>query len=385
MKARKTVLNLKVNVRYALIIFVFCLGLSCQLTDRNQIDGLINDSISESESKNVSPTPTLDINSKVDQTNNDKTHINYQGLPQIADIVDKARLGVATISTKSLVRGYFYNFEDQGNGSGFVVRPDGYVATNYHVVKGATEIKVYLPNGETYDAELVGRDIVTDLAILKVQAKNLEHLPIGDSNKLRVGDWVIAIGNALALKGGPTVTLGIISALGRTIRSEEGDFYDLIQTDAAINEGNSGGPLLNLSGEVIGINQAILRQGRSLSFAVSSNVAAPVFDGLISTGCVKRPLMGFASVDLTPAVANDWGITVKEGIIVSYMPSAGPAYDAGIRLGDIIIKINQDKVVGVKDWLTKLWSLNAGDATVVLYIREGKTYETTVILGSRPC
>ena len=169
------------------------------------------------------------------------------------------------------------------------------------------------------------------------------------------------------------------------MRSEEGDFYDLIQTDAAINEGNSGGPLLNLSGEVIGINQAILRQGRSLSFAVSSNVAAPVFDGLISTGCVKRPLMGFASVDLTPAVANDWGITVKEGIIVSYMPSAGPAYDAGIRLGDIIIKINQDKVVGVKDWLTKLWSLNAGDATVVLYIREGKTYETTVILGSRPC
>ena len=369
------------KIRLAFILVGLCLGLSCGVSGEKHTETAVpesnsNNQISTSETNLVTDTNRLSVKN---------TYRGSTGLPLIADIVDTAKLGVASISTKSLVKGYFYNFEDQGNGSGFVVRPDGYIATNYHVVKGAIEIKVYLPNGETYDAELIGRDTVTDLAILKIKAEDLQYLPIGDSDSLRVGEWVIAIGNALALKGGPTVTIGIVSALGRTIRSEEGDFYDLIQTDAAINEGNSGGPLLNLSGEVIGINQAILRQGRSLSFAVSANVASPIFEDLMSNGCVKRPLMGFASVDLTPAVANELGISVKEGIIVSYMPSAGPAYDAGIRLGDIIIKVNQTPVVDVKDWLTKLWSLKSGDEAIVAYIREGKSYETSVVLGSRPC
>lgn len=381
MKTSNSIWGQITKIRLAFILVGLCLGLSCGVSGEKHTETAVpesnsNNQISSSETNLVTDTNRLSVQN---------TYRGSTGLPLIADIVDTAKLGVATISTKSLVKGYFYNFEDQGNGSGFVVRPDGYIATNYHVVKGATEIKVYLPNGETYDAELIGRDTVTDLAILKIKAEDLQYLPIGDSDSLRVGEWVIAIGNALALKGGPTVTIGIVSALGRTIRSEEGDFYDLIQTDAAINEGNSGGPLLNLSGEVIGINQAILRQGRSLSFAVSANVASPIFEDLMSNGCVKRPLMGFASVDLTPALANELGISVKEGIIVSYMPSAGPAYDAGIRLGDIIIKINQTPVVDVKDWLTKLWSLKSGDEAIVTYIREGKSYETSVVLGSRPC
>ncbi len=381
MKASNFILDQIIKIRPVFILVVICLSLSCSLSSEKRTETVVPESNSNSQISTSETNLVTDVNKLSLQD----TYRISTGLPQIADIVDRAKLGVATISTKSLVKGYFYNFEDQGNGSGFVVRPDGYIATNYHVVKGATEIKVYLPNGETYDAELIGRDTVTDLAILKIKAKDLQYLPIGDSDSLRVGEWVIAIGNALALKGGPTVTIGIVSALGRTIRSEEGDFYDLIQTDAAINEGNSGGPLLNLSGEVIGINQAILRQGRSLSFAVSANVASPIFEDLISSGCVKRPLMGFASVDLTPALANEWGISVKEGIIVSYMPSAGPAYDAGIRLGDIIIKINQNQVADVKDWLTKLWSLKSGDEAIVTYIREGESYETIVVLGSRPC
>ena len=381
MKASNFILDQITKIRSVFILVVLCLGLSCSLFGEKPTET----AVLESNSNSQIPTSETNLVTDTNRLSLQDTFRNSTGLPQIADIVDRAKLGVATISTKSLVKGYFYNFEDQGNGSGFVVRPDGYIATNYHVVKGATEIKVYLPNGETYDAELIGRDTVTDLAILKIKAEDLQYLPIGDSDSLRVGEWVIAIGNALALKGGPTVTIGIVSALGRTIRSEEGDFYDLIQTDAAINEGNSGGPLLNLSGEVIGINQAILRQGRSLSFAVSANVASPIFEDLILSGCVKRPLMGFASVDLTPALANEWEISVKEGIIVSYMPSAGPAYDAGIRLGDIIIKINQSPVADVKDWLTKLWSLKSGDEAIVTYIREGKSYEAIVILGSRPC
>ena len=326
MKTSNSIWGQITKIRLAFILVGLCLGLSCGVFGEKHTETAVpesksNNQISSSETNLVTDTNRLSVQN---------TYRGSTGLPLIADIVDTAKLGVATIITKSLVKGYFYNFEDQGNGSGFVVRPDGYIATNYHVVKGATEIKVYLPNGETYDAELIGRDTVTDLAILKIKAEDLQYLPIGDSDSLRVGEWVIAIGNALALKGGPTVTIGIVSALGRTIRSEEGDFYDLIQTDAAINEGNSGGPLLNLSGEVIGINQAILRQGRSLSFAVSANVASPIFEDLMSNGCVKRPLMGFASVDLTPALANELGISVKEGIIVSYMPSAGPAYDLSL-------------------------------------------------------
>ena len=381
MKTSNSIWGQITKIRLAFILVGLCLGLSCGVSGEKHTET----AVPESNSNNQISTNETNLVTDTNRLSVQNTYRGSTGLPLIADIVDTAKLGVASISTKSLVKGYFYNFEDQGNGSGFVVRPDGYIATNYHVVKGATEIKVYLPNGETYDAELIGRDTVTDLAILKIKAEDLKYLPIGDSDSLRVGEWVIAIGNALALKGGPTVTIGIVSALGRTIRSEEGDFYDLIQTDAAINEGNSGGPLLNLSGEVIGINQAILRQGRSLSFAVSANVASPIFENLMSNGCVKRPLMGFASVDLTPAVANELGISVKEGIIVSYMPSAGPAYDAGIRLGDIIIKVNQTPVVDVKDWLTKLWSLKSGDEAIVTYIREGKSYETSVVLGSRPC
>tara|TARA_Y100000758_G_scaffold293845_1_gene250330 strand:- start:756 stop:1901 length:1146 start_codon:yes stop_codon:yes gene_type:complete len=381
MKTSNSIWGQITKIRLAFILVGLCLGLSCGVSGEKHTET----AVPESNSNNQISTNETNLVTDTNRLSVQNTYRGSTGLPLIADIVDTAKLGVASISTKSLVKGYFYNFEDQGNGSGFVVRPDGYIATNYHVVKGAIEIKVYLPNGETYDAELIGRDTVTDLAILKIKAEDLKYLPIGDSDSLRVGEWVIAIGNALALKGGPTVTIGIVSALGRTIRSEEGDFYDLIQTDAAINEGNSGGPLLNLSGEVIGINQAILRQGRSLSFAVSANVASPIFENLMSNGCVKRPLMGFASVDLTPAVANELGISVKEGIIVSYMPSAGPAYDAGIRLGDIIIKINQTPVVDVKDWLTKLWSLKSGDEAIVTYIREGKSYETSVVLGSRPC
>ena len=219
------------KIRFGFVIVSLSLLLSCGIFEENSDE----DEISKSDDDRqiaINDTSLVTDNAKEVSINGGQ---NSTGFPKIADIVDKAKLGVATISTKSLVKGYFYNFEDQGNGSGFVVRPDGYIATKYHVVKGATEIKVYLPNGETYEAELIGRDTVTDLAVLKIEAENLEYLPIGDSDSLRVGDWVIAIGNALALKGGPTVTIGIVSALGRTIRSEEGDFYDLIQTDAAIN------------------------------------------------------------------------------------------------------------------------------------------------------
>ena len=168
-------------------------------------------------------------------------------LPSIADLVSEVEPSVASISVESVNRGIFYDFTDQGAGSGIIIRSDGYVVTNYHVIQDVVGIRVHLPDGETYDAEIVGGDALTDLAILKIEPEYpLPVIEWGDSDDVRVGDWVVAVGNALALKGGPTVTLGIISARGRTVRTEREPLYGMIQTDAAINDGNSGGPLVNM-------------------------------------------------------------------------------------------------------------------------------------------
>ena len=184
-------------------------------------------------------------------------------LPSISTLVDTVEPWVASVHVQSVNRGVFFDFTDEGAGSGIIVRSDGYVVTNFHVIQGVVGISVSLPNGRSYDAQVVGWDVVSDLAVLKIEPEEpLEVLKWGNSDEIRVGDWVVALGNALALKGGPTVTLGIISALGRTVRTEREPLYDMIQTDAAINDGNSGGPLMNLNGEVIGINTAILRQAR---------------------------------------------------------------------------------------------------------------------------
>ena len=163
-------------------------------------------------------------------------------LPSIADLVDSVELVVASISVESVSRGLFFDFTNEGAGSGIIISSDGYILTNYHVIHDVVGVKVNLPNGDTYDAEIVGWDVVTDLAVLKIYPD--DELPVaewGNSDDMRVGDWVVALGNALSLRGEPTVTLGIISALGRTVPTERGPLYHMIQTDAAINDGNSGG------------------------------------------------------------------------------------------------------------------------------------------------
>ena len=255
-------------------------------------------------------------------------------------MVDIVAPWVASITVESLVRGLFYDFSNEGAGSGFVVRPDGLIVTNFHVVQGVRQIKVHLPNGKSYDARIVGADAVTDLAILKIDAEGLATATFANSDGLRVGDWVLTMGNALALKGGPTVTLGIVSALGRTITTERGQFYDLIQTDAAINNGNSGGPLLNLNGEVVGINQAMQTRAQGMGFAISSSGAKPIIESLIEHGRVIRPLIGLVGQDVTSAIANELKLNVTEGIIVASMSRNGPAYQAGIRVGDVITKLD---------------------------------------------
>ena len=292
---------------------------------------------------------------------------------------------MASIHVESVNRGVFFDFTDEGAGSGIIVRPDGYVVTNFHVIQGVVGINVSLPSGETYEAQVIGWDVVSDLAVLKIEPEEpLQVVNWGSSDDIRVGDWVVALGNALALKGGPTVTLGIISALGRTIRTEREPLYDMIQTDAAINDGNSGGPLMNLNGEVIGINTAILRQAQGIGFAIGSEAARPIIDSLIEHGRVVRPLMGLSVDDVTPALANHLGLNVKEGVVIIRLASRGPAFNAGLQVGDVIVSMDGIPTVDSGGFLTMLWTYEVDDTIHLEFVRENKTFETTVDLEERP-
>ena len=305
-------------------------------------------------------------------------------LLSLPELIEAARPSIASIDVESVSRGLFFDFTDEGAGSGIVVSSDGYVLTNSHVIQNADAIKVNLPSGETYDARVVGRDRITDLAMLKIDAEGLPTASFGSSDALEVGDWVVAMGNALALKGGPTVTLGIVSARGRTITTERGPLYDLIQTDAAINDGNSGGPLLNLDGEVVGISTAVLRGAQGIGFAVSSSIAQPIIRSLIEHGRVVRPLIGVTGADVTLARANQLNLNVTEGVIITRAARDGPAYVAGLRVGDVITKINGIPTPDMGRFLTLLWTYGVGDEVEVEYIGDNQTLVTTVSLAARP-
>ena len=305
-------------------------------------------------------------------------------LPSIADLVDSVEGVVASISVESVNRGLFFDFTNEGAGTGIIISSDGYIATNYHVIHDVIAVRVDLPNGESYEAEIVGWDVVTDLAVLKIDPES--ELPVvewGNSDEMRVGDWVVALGNALSLKGGPTVTLGIISALGRTVVTERGSLYHMIQTDAAINDGNSGGPLVSLDGKVIGISTAILRQAQGIGFAVSSETALPIIDSLIEHGEVARPSMDLNVEDVTPAIANRLGLNVEEGVIVTRIMQRGAAFNAGIQVGDVITGLDGIPTKGVSQFLTLLWTYEAGDLVEISYMRSNKQFETTIELSER--
>ena len=305
------------------------------------------------------------------------------GTHSVAQLVRAVTPWVASITTESDVPGFFNNFDSDGAGSGFVIRPDGYVVTNWHVVQGADNVKVHLPSGRSYDAEMVGRDAATDLAVLKIDAVDLPTAGMA-SDAPSVGDWVMAMGNALALKGGPTVTLGIVSGLDRSIQTSRGEFYDLIQTDAAVNVGNSGGPLVNMDGEVVGVNQATLRQAEGISFAIDSSVAAPIIDLLIEDGFVVRPTIGLNGRDLTPAIASRYRIEATgEGVIITTVDRGGPAFRSGMQVGDVITKIDAIPTPDRAAFQGLLWSYDVGDSVSIEYIRDNEVRTTVVELAQQ--
>ena len=313
----------------------------------------------------------------------------------IADIVDMARPAVVFIAVRSApARGAGASQPSQGVGSGAILNQDGFIVTNNHVIEGATQMRVVLTDGRTFEARLIGRDPPSDLAVIKIDPKSGEQLPtlsFGDSAKLRVGEWVVAIGNALGLEGGPTVTAGVVSALGRDVTEPNGAVLEnVVQTDTAINPGNSGGPLLNMSGEIVGINTLGAGQlgsgyqAQGINFAISTTTARPIVDDLIASGKVSRAYMGVSSTTFTQAIAAETEIPYRAGSIVVQVGPGTPAARAGIREGDIIVNFGQQAIKSDRELRTAILARKPGETVPVQFVRRGQPVTVQVQLGERP-
>ena len=273
-----------------------------------------------------------------------------------------------------------YNYggrERQGSGSGVIIRQDGYIVTNNHVVSGATTIQVTLNNNKTYDATVIGTDPATDVALIKIDATGLPTLQFADSDKLRLGEWVLAIGSPLGEELRSTITAGIVSAKGRSMPNYNGEFKieSFIQTDAAVNPGNSGGALVNKEGELVGINTAIVSTTGSYtgySFAVPSNIVKKVVSDLIDFGSVKRAMLGITGGTVNEEIAKKMKLSTPEGVYVSEVVKGGAADKAGIKSEDIITDIDGTRISTMPELQAKVNSFHPGDKATVKALRDGK-------------
>ncbi|MBY0358661.1 MAG: trypsin-like peptidase domain-containing protein [Candidatus Obscuribacterales bacterium] len=270
-------------------------------------------------------------------------------------------------------------YESHGAGSGVIIREDGYILTNNHVVQKADEIKVTLSDKRVFVGKIVGKDRYTDLALVKIDAQGLKAAKLGDSKILRPGDWAIAIGSPLGLS--QTVTLGIVSALGRSISNLHS--VDLIQTDAAINPGNSGGPLLNISGEVIGINTAIRGDGQNIGFAIPVDVAKQIMNDLIKNGSTPHAYIGIAMQDMDEKLAKFMGLpATTQGVVVAKVEPSSPAETAGLSQGDVIQKVNGKTVASSKDVQDLVRGHKPGETLNILVLRGQSLVPVTVKIGN---
>jgi serine protease Do len=318
----------------------------------------------------------------------------------VLDVVKAVKPAVVQITNEQVK---FDSFTNQpftvpaGVGTGVIYDDQGHILTNNHVIAGAQQLTVALPNSESvYTATLVGADPYTDLAVLKIKGQNLPIARLGDSQRLQAGQWVVAIGNALGLPGGPTVTAGVVSALGRTVQEpgENGGpgpfLFDVIQTDAAINPGNSGGPLIDLQGDVIGINTLVATQAepgvpaQGIGFAISIASAKAIADQLVADGHASHPYLGVQTVALNPIIASRLDTTVKTGVVVVSVGSDTPAAAAALHPRDIITEIDGTAVSDDATFAKIINSHKPGDAIDLTVVRGKETLHLKATLAERP-
>lgn len=309
-------------------------------------------------------------------------------LPNIADVVAKVRPSVAVINVRIVTIDFFNRpFTQQGAGSGWIIDPDGIIVTNYHVVQDAKNISVVLDNGNIYqvDPKTVYSDPLSDLAIMRIPATNLPALKMGDSSKLRVGDWAVAIGNSLG--EGIRASQGIISAKGVSVPVDQGQtLYNLIETTAAINPGNSGGPLVNLAGEVIGITSAKIASigVEATGFAISSQTAAPIIEQLIKNGYVVRPWMGVVLRTVDQFTVISAGLKVDHGVLITQVAANSPAVKAGLKAGDVIVKVDDKDVAAAQELVQVIQADKVGQTVKISYYRGATQFVTDLTLEQSP-
>lgn len=355
-----------------LCLGVFALaGIGANYLYNGGTNGTVQQGSGEGGNENV---PSLSIVSVSDP---DKDKEVKEGEPlsntQIVKKVKPSVVGVVAAISQGGLMG-------NSSGSGFVISEDGYIATNQHVVENATSVMVFFEDGSEHEATIVGQDRQADIAILKIEATGLTPVEFGDSDLLEVGEPVLAIGNPLGLELFGTTTSGVVSAINRNVTVEDRQMT-LLQTDAAINEGNSGGPLINQYGQVIGINNAGIAKNTAegLGFAIPSNTAVPVMESLMKYGYVKdRPLIGISGKDVSQQISNYYDL--PQGVIVYSVTPGSGAEKAGVQEGDIIVKADGEIVRNMTELNLKKDAHKAGDTMVLSIYRNGKTFDVNVVL-----
>jgi serine protease Do len=343
---------------------------------------------SAGKAKTENTQPSKEVTQQQEQMQQAEKKMSAARNTAIVQAAKKVGPAVVGITNKALVRDYFNRTQmvEKGSGSGVIYSKDGLIATNNHVVEGAQEIVVSLSDGTTYNGKVLGRDPTTDLAVVKIDAKEpLTVAEFGDSDSLMVGEPAIAIGNPLGMEFRGTVTAGVISALNRSVDVGERRFK-LIQTDAAINPGNSGGALVNADGQVIGINSAkIAASGvEGIGFAIPINEAKPILEELAKNGRVARPYLGVSLIDEDTAKRFGIGLDLRGGLFVAKLFQNGPAYKAGIRPNDIITKFNGKAVKSVADLREALNECKIGQQVPVTVLRGDTETDITVTLTEMP-
>jgi len=366
------------------------------------------------QSSNAGSSPQIEESSAVsnpDQKDKSSIEVLEAISNAFADVAETVNPSVVTISTKTVIKNQqispfseffgddffkrFFNYPggpqgeyvQQGLGSGVIIRQDGVILTNDHVVDGANDIYVHLMDGRELEASVQGTDSNTDLAVIKIDAKNLPAIKIGDSDALRVGQWVLAIGSPLQPELAHSVTSGIVSAKGRSGVGGLSTYQDYIQTDAAINPGNSGGPLVNLKGELVGINTAIATRtggNMGIGFAIPSKLAEKVMTDILEKGRVVRGWLGVGIQNISLELAKNFDLDKPEGVIVTEVMKGGPAEKAGFKVEDIILQLNGERIKNVTHLSTRIGSTNPGTKIEIKILRNGDAKTVPVTIGEYP-
>jgi serine protease Do len=291
----------------------------------------------------------------------------------VLDIIEKVSKSVVNISTIKLVHNIFYQAVPvEGMGSGTIIDPKGLILTNNHVVGGAEKIRITLWNNEIIEGKILGSCAVHDTAVVEFEGKNLQAAELGDSDKLRVGQSVYAIGNPFGLTGGPTVTSGVISAVNRTIESQKGLLENLVQTDAAINPGNSGGPLVDVKGRVVAINTAIIPFAQGIGFAIPINSAKTCTNDIVTGGIARKPWLGIIGLSITEDLAHYYNLPASRGVLITKVAENSPAEEAEMIDGDIILEIDNVETRSIEDLVEEIHRRKIGDKVKIFALRNGK-------------